>query len=325
MNKILYEALVDRDKTYLGQQYVAVKTTGIYYNLDCPAKNPLYKNTVFYSDFTQCLIRGYRECKKCYPLRALADLKEVTLSTPIRDYLKWLEGEVCPPKSYRQHPIDSVETLRLIQNAFEKLTGFSLGRYVRLKRAGAILNHDKKDQTHCNPLAFSFIDTPLGEMVTCHSAKGLMLLEFTDRKSLETELVKLKKTLKGYFVFKETEQHHALSKQIDEYFKGERTQFTHQLDLIGTEFQKQAWLALLDIPYGDQVSYSDQAKRLNAPNAVRAVANANGKNMMAIIIPCHRVLGSDGNLTGYGGGIERKRQLLEIEAGNKTNKSSRLL
>jgi methylated-DNA-[protein]-cysteine S-methyltransferase len=107
----------------------------------------------------------------------------------------------------------------------------------------------------------------------------------------------------------------AAARQLEEYFTGERTAFDLPLDLRGTPFQRTAWLALAEIPFGETVSYAEQARRLGRPSAVRAVGAANGRNPLPIVLPCHRVVGSDGSLTGFGGGLEVKRALLEHEAG----------
>ena len=104
-------------------------------------------------------------------------------------------------------------------------------------------------------------------------------------------------------------------RELDEYFAGTRQRFDVPLMFVGTEFQKRAWTALLDIPYGTTESYGAMAARMGCPNAVRAVANANGANAISIFAPCHRVIGSDSKLTGYGGGLEVKRFLLELERG----------
>jgi methylated-DNA-[protein]-cysteine S-methyltransferase len=106
-----------------------------------------------------------------------------------------------------------------------------------------------------------------------------------------------------------------VARQLHEYFDGERTSFTVPLDLAGTPFQLAAWRALAEIPYGETVSYADQARRLGRPRAVRAVGAANGRNPVPIVLPCHRVIGSDGSLTGFGGGLHVKRALLDHEAG----------
>ena len=101
--------------------------------------------------------------------------------------------------------------------------------------------------------------------------------------------------------------------QLAAYFAGDRIEFDLELDLIGTEFQRRVWAALLTIPYGETRSYGEIARQIGAPGAFRAVGLANGHNPIGIIVPCHRVIGSNGSLTGYGGGVERKRALLELE------------
>jgi methylated-DNA-[protein]-cysteine S-methyltransferase len=103
--------------------------------------------------------------------------------------------------------------------------------------------------------------------------------------------------------------------QLADYFDGRRTAFDLPLALQGTPFQLQVWRALQDIPYGETISYGEQARRIGRPADPRAVGQANGRNPIAVIVPCHRVIGADGSLTGYGGGVERKRHLLELEAG----------
>ena len=105
----------------------------------------------------------------------------------------------------------------------------------------------------------------------------------------------------------------AARRQLEEYFAGERREFSLALAAEGTDFQRQVWQALCTIPYGATVSYGDIARQIGNPNAVRAVGLANGRNPISIIVPCHRVIGADGSLTGYGGGLERKRFLLALE------------
>ena len=103
-------------------------------------------------------------------------------------------------------------------------------------------------------------------------------------------------------------------RELDEYFRGERQQFALPLLFVGTDFQKQVWQQLHTIPYGQTISYGEMARQLGCPTSVRAVANANGANAMSLFAPCHRVIGSNGSLTGFGGGIEAKKYLLALEA-----------
>lgn len=174
------------------------------------------------------------------------------------------------------------------------------------------------------------IETPLGAMVAAATYRGICLLEFAESKKLDLELRQLAAAFKVPVVEMDDcedlrakspdrpiENPHleALRKQISEYFAGTRREFDLPLDSVGTEFQKRVWTGLQQIPYGGTVSYGRQAEMLGCPSAVRAVAGANGRNKISIILPCHRVVGSDGTLTGYGGGIRRKKMLLDLEAG----------
>ncbi len=125
---------------------------------------------------------------------------------------------------------------------------------------------------------------------------------------------RLKTNLKAEFVEGDSEILQLAAAQLDEYFTGQRQKFTVPLMFVGTDFQKTVWNELLNIPYGQTVSYGEIARRIGMPKSVRAVANANGANSISIFAPCHRVIGSDNSLTGYGGGIDAKRALLELEA-----------
>ena len=154
------------------------------------------------------------------------------------------------------------------------------------------------------------IETPLGTMYACATNKGICLLEFDDRKKLDVQF----KNLGGTIENGESPFFLQLRKELEEYFNKERTEFTVPLDFVGTDFQKQVWAELVKVPNGKTVSYKQLAKNIGDEKAVRAVANANAMNKIAIIVPCHRVIGSDGSLTGYAGGLDRKRQLLELES-----------
>lgn len=159
----------------------------------------------------------------------------------------------------------------------------------------------------------TIINTPIGEMFAAATGEGICLLEFSERKSLESELTALALTFKSSQKKGGKKQLRILKKQLKEYFEGKRKTFSVPLIIHGTEFQEEIWKVLGTIPYGTTISYLNQAKLISNPGAVRAVANANGSNRIAILIPCHRVIGSDGDLTGYGGGLDRKRWLIDHE------------
>jgi AraC family transcriptional regulator of adaptative response/methylated-DNA-[protein]-cysteine methyltransferase len=157
------------------------------------------------------------------------------------------------------------------------------------------------------------IETPLGEMVAGATEEGVCLLEFSDRRMLPTEYKDLTRLLKTTIEEGENKHLKALRKQLTEYFNGKRKEFEIPLVVPGTEFQQSVWKELQNIKFGTTRSYNEQASALNSPLSVRAVANANGMNRISIVIPCHRVIGSDGRLTGYGGGLKRKKWLLDHE------------
>jgi AraC family transcriptional regulator of adaptative response/methylated-DNA-[protein]-cysteine methyltransferase len=159
----------------------------------------------------------------------------------------------------------------------------------------------------------TIIKTPIGEMAAAATSGGICLLEFTEGRILTDDFNELSKTFSSP-VRKGWNWHlWKLRKQLKEYFKGKRKEFSVSLVTQGTEFQEACWNELNKIPYGATISYQKQAEALNNPEAVRAVAQSNSSNRIVIIIPCHRVIGSDGTLVGYEGGLKRKKWLIDHE------------
>ena len=157
------------------------------------------------------------------------------------------------------------------------------------------------------------IETPLGTMVSVCDADRLHLLEFADRKELPKELKRLGAS-SGTISLGQTKVTRSLLDQLKRYFEGTLERFDLSLALHGTDFTKSVWNALIELPFGTTTSYGALSEQLGNPGAVRAVARANGANQIAILIPCHRVIGADGTLTGYAGGLWRKRALLDLES-----------
>jgi len=164
-----------------------------------------------------------------------------------------------------------------------------------------------------------WIDTPLGAMLALADDTALHLLEFTDRRGLEAEVIKLRKQHNYAIVPGKNTITISIQKELRAYFDGTLTIFSTPIKLYGSAFQRSVLRALQAIPYGQTRSYKEQAEIVHKPTAIRAVARANGQNQLAIIVPCHRVIGADGSLTGYAGGLPRKKWLLEHEAKNITN------
>ncbi|RCX08931.1 methylated-DNA--[protein]-cysteine S-methyltransferase [Extensimonas vulgaris] len=169
------------------------------------------------------------------------------------------------------------------------------------------------------PLATHTYPSPLGDLLAVFTARGLGLLEFAGQPRVERELAQVQ-AARGDAALESTALHAwtaQLGLELSEYFAGRRRRFELPLDLVGTPFQQRVWQALRAIPYGQTWSYAQQAKHIGQPSATRAVAAANGQNKISIVVPCHRVIGSKGQLTGYGGGLPRKAWLLRLEQGTE--------
>ncbi|TFD93155.1 methylated-DNA--[protein]-cysteine S-methyltransferase [Dysgonomonas capnocytophagoides] len=162
------------------------------------------------------------------------------------------------------------------------------------------------------------IETPIGEMIAYATENGICLLEFTDRKNMERQMQGLSTLAEINLTDLENRHIRLLKEELSEYFAGKLTTFSVELDMLGTDFQKRVWSQLLSIPYGKTISYIQEARLMGIESSVRAVANANGANKIAIIIPCHRVIGTNKTLTGYAGGLVRKRYLLDLESPEKS-------
>jgi AraC family transcriptional regulator of adaptative response/methylated-DNA-[protein]-cysteine methyltransferase len=337
-----YNIILNKDASYENIFFTAVKTTGIFCRPSCPARKPKKENVVFYDGIQDAIHNGYRPCKVCKPM-------ELASETPqyVKDILKELNAD--PFLKIKDHDLlkRNIEP-NTIRRWFTKNYGMTFQAYQRMLRVNTAFQKISNGESITN-VAFDLgfeslsgfnstykkiiggapskaqkniinlirIITPLGPMFAAATQNGICMFEFTNRKMLETEFKDLTKRLNAVILPGENEHLIQLQSEIAEYFDGKRTKFSLKLDAPGTDFQQSVWKVLRDIPYGETWSYQDQANKLGEPKAVRAVANANGHNRISIIIPCHRVIGSDGTLTGYGGGLERKKWLLDFERQNQ--------
>lgn len=158
-----------------------------------------------------------------------------------------------------------------------------------------------------------FYKTKYADFILGSFDNKLCMLDYKNRRNRDTVDNRIKKGLAADFIEQDDEVMELTRSQIDEYFLGKRTEFDLPLLMVGTDFQRQVWDALIKIPYGQTSSYLQLARSINNEKAVRAVAAANGANSMSIIIPCHRIIGSNGDMTGYAGGIPVKKELLRLE------------
>lgn len=334
-----YEIIGTQNTQFEGSFITAVKTTGIFCRPSCRARKPKKENVLFYESAKDAMRDGYRPCKICQPMRLIDETPQyiTSLLKEIEDnpYLKLKDQDLrdrkIEPSKLRRwfkknHNLSFHGYQRLIRlnqayrdikqgksiteaafdNGYDSLSGFSEG-YKSIFGSTASSGQEK------NIITFMRFSTPLGAMIACSTEKGLCLLEFTDRRMLETEFKDLQKRLNAVLIPGENDTLKETQKQLSEYFDGKRTEFKIPLHYPGTDFQQMVWEELMKISYGTTRSYRDQAISVGNLKAIRAVATANGMNRIAIVIPCHRVIGSDGSLTGYAGGLERKRWLLHHE------------
>jgi AraC family transcriptional regulator of adaptative response/methylated-DNA-[protein]-cysteine methyltransferase len=337
--KIMYTAVLNKDKSYEGIFFTAVKTTGIFCRPGCPAKTPNKNNVEFFPSTKDAILAGYRPCKRCCPMQPLGNapdwLKDLFSEINKDDTIRWkdydLRARNLDPSRVRRwfkknHNMTFqayIRTLRLgkalgnlkhgediTQTAFahgyESLSGF---REAIKKITGISAGKSSATTT----VYLNRILTPLGPMLAGATNEGICLLEFMDRRMLNTQLKILTKRLNCNFTPGSNKYLNQLAEELKEYFKGRLNKFETPLVTPGTEFQNKVWNTLINILSGETISYEELAKRIGNPAAVRAVAKSNGDNRIAIVIPCHRVIGKDGNLTGYGGGLWRKKYLIELE------------
>ncbi len=332
----LYDALLNRDAAYDGHYWVAVSSTGIFCRLTCPARKPRRVHCSFHDSIAACLDAGFRPCKRCNPLgTGDATVTALLAALDAQPDHRWSAADVSAMgydpstvrRAFQRHFgmsfLDMARQRRLAAGFTTLAEG---GRVIEAQiDAGFDSSQAFRDafvrQIGLNPSAFRTsariridqIATPLGTMVAAADESHLHLLEFFDRKALPTEIKRLRDLVKGDLGFGRTAIMDQTATQLSAYFDGRSARFTVPLALHGTPFTRSVWRALQDIPAGETRSYAALAAQMNRPTATRAVARANGANQIAILIPCHRILGADGSLTGYGGGLWRKDRLIATE------------
>jgi AraC family transcriptional regulator of adaptative response/methylated-DNA-[protein]-cysteine methyltransferase len=339
--EVMYDAVLRRDASFDGIFFTAVRTTGIFCRPGCPARTPQRENVDFYRSTREALFAGYRACKRCKPLEAAGATPEwlspLLAEIEASGQPRWKDNDL------RKHGLEPARVRRW----FKQQHGMTFQAYLRARRVGRALATLREGETVTNAaygngyeslsafydaftalmettparaenaraVYFTRILTPLGAMLAAAHDDGLCLLEFTDRRMIETQLKRLGRKVGGAPVPRANAVLDQTQSEMDAYFAGTLRRFTVPLTPAGTDFQQRVWRVLTEIPYGMTRSYGEQASCIGQPTATRAVARANGDNAIAIIIPCHRVIGSDGKLTGYGGGLWRKQWLLDHERG----------
>jgi AraC family transcriptional regulator of adaptative response/methylated-DNA-[protein]-cysteine methyltransferase len=334
-------AFYGQDASYDGVFVTGVRTTGIFCRPSCPARKPLRQNVEFLASVKDALFAGYRPCQRCRPLEAAGQPPE---------WVKRLLGAVDaePERRLRAPELRAMGiSPERVRRYFQRTFGMTFDAYGRARRLGRSLKSLREGEdlaavaldagyesesgfreafgkhfgrppgaareTECALAAW--LRTPLGPMIAAATSRGVCLLEFTDRRMLETQLEIVRRRLQLPLVPGDSEALAQLKAELAEYFAGRRRVFEVPLHVKGSPFQERVWQELVLIPYGETRAYEEIATRVGSPGAVRAVGQANGMNRIAIVLPCHRVVNKSGKLGGYGGGLWRKERLLALERG----------
>ncbi len=332
----MYRALLRHDSAFEGVFWAGVRTTGVFCRVGCRARPPKRENVEFFGAPADALHAGYRPCLKCRPLdhgRKPPPLVERLLLAVERE----------PRRRFRDAELTGIgidpSTAR---RAFKRYCGMTFQAYHRARRMGLALTDIRRGRSVIDAqldqgfesgsgfraafgrilggapsradnimvLQAKWLETPLGAMLALADDRGLHLLEFVDRRGLERTLGILQRKLEARVLPGEHPHLTRIAGELADYFAGRRLDFATPVVLTGSPFQTAVWRTLRTIPGGTTWSYAGLAGRIGRAASVRAVGRANGDNRLSIIVPCHRVIGSDGSLTGYGGGLWRKQKLL---------------
>ena len=330
-----WAAFMRRDRAWDGRVIGAVKTTGIYCKPSCPARRPKRENVEFFLTGEEARAAGYRSCQRCKPDEVGRDREAVARAVKLIEQVEEAPtlDEIAAAVGYAPHHF---------QRIFKRDLGVSPAEYARglrnrrteaaLKANGRVTDavydagysgpssfySDAKERLGMTPSAWrdggrgepirwTHFDSPLGQMLIAATSKGICRLTFEDSEG------SLRRLFPNATI---VEDSGGLKELVEGALEAiERPLAAHELpiDVAGTAFQESVWRELRKIPAGETRSYAEIAAAIGQPKAVRAVGTANGDNHVAVLIPCHRVIRSDGSLGGYAGGLDRKRKLLAAE------------
>lgn len=337
----MQRAYLNSDTSYDGIFFLGVRTTGIFCKPSCRARKPKPENVVFFGSVREALFAGFRACKRCRPLAVEGKPPEW-----VERLLQRIERSPTAritDGNLRKWGIDPARARRYFLRHF----GITFQAYCRARRMGTALEQIREGASvddvaigngydshsgfrdaflktfgtspgkcvDSDCVYLSWIESPLGPLVAGANKDGVCLLEFTERRMLETQFDTIRKRFHCAVIPGENVHLKKLKKELSDYFDGKLREFSVPLTYPGTPFQERVWDGLLQIPFGETWSYEELARHVGDPKGSRAVGMANGRNRIAILIPCHRVVNKGGKLGGYGGGLWRKQFLLDLERG----------
>ena len=334
-NDEAWAAFERRDRRWDGRVIGAVKTTGIYCKPSCPARRPKREHVEFFADGEAARVAGYRACMRCKPDEVGRDRGAVARAVRLIEQADEAPrlGDLATAVGYAAHHF---------QRIFTREMGVSPAAYARGVRAGRAQSNlrkdksvteaiydsgysapsrfyaDAKDRMGMTPSAwrdggrgetirYAVLDTPLGQMLVAATKKGICRLTFDE------DVTALKRRFPNADIQPADAAMASLISGVMQAIETPSAMPDMPIDVRGTAFQEAVWRELRKIPAGETRSYADIAAAIGEPGAVRAVGTANGSNPVAVLVPCHRVIRSDGTLGGYGGGLDRKRKLLAAE------------
>ncbi|MCB1164658.1 MAG: methylated-DNA--[protein]-cysteine S-methyltransferase [Leptospiraceae bacterium] len=332
--------MLEQDPSFEGLFVVAVRTTGIFCRPTCRARKAKRENVEFYPDSDTAAAAGFRPCKICRPtelpvedvpeffrvlserlgaepLERLTDQKIRSLGFVPATVRRWFKRRynmtfqawqrmLRMNAAFQRLQQGENVTVAALASGYESLSGFGAS----FRNAFGFAPSQKEP---LRMITARRLESPIGPLLACAVDEGICYLQFMDQRLLESELKDMCRRLKAVMLYGEHPHLAALADQLAQYFDGDRRNFDLPIAVPGTDFQRRAWRALQEIPYGTTASYADQARALGSPGAVRATGTANRLNRVTIVVPCHRVIGSNGGLSGYGGGVWRKQWLLQFE------------
>ena len=314
-------------------------TTGVFCRPTCPARQPKFEHCEFFATAQQALLASYRPCKRCRPLS-----HPNQVSVIVQRLVEAVEAN--PEKRWKDEDFQRLSVhASTARRQFQKRFGMTFVEYARTRRLGIAMKQIRAGHAVIDAqlatgyesssgfrdafsrimgapptllgamhvLKATWLDTCLGPMLAIADEDALYLLEFVDRRGLEREVERLRQKTQAAIIPGVSPPISWIERELREYFEGTLNAFHTPIRRLETPFEQRVWDELMKIPPGETRSYADIAQTMGQPSASRAVARANGANQLAIVIPCHRVIHANGEFGGYGGGLARKRWLIEHE------------